>query len=83
MKKFLEKIEEQTKTHNPVVMAFGRMNPPTVGHEKLVNKVKEIANDNHAPHHVILSHSVNAKKDPLDSQTKLKHARRFFPNTKI
>ena len=83
MKKFLEKIEEQTKTHNPVVMAFGRMNPPTVGHEKLVNKVKEIAADHHAPHHVILSHSVNAKKDPLDSQTKLKHARRFFPNTNI
>ena len=83
MKKFLEKIEEQTKTHNPVVMAFGRMNPPTVGHEKLVNKVKEIAADHHAPHHVILSHSVNAKKDPLDTKTKVKHAKRFFPNTNI
>jgi predicted kinase len=83
MKKFLEKIEEDMQTKSPVVMAFGRMNPPTVGHEKLVNRVKEIANDYGAPHHVVISHSVDAKKNPLDSKTKLKHAKRFFPNTNI
>jgi len=70
-------------THNPVVMAFGRMNPPTIGHEKLVNKVKEIAHDLHAPHHIILSHSSDAKKNPLSIQDKVKHAKRFFPNTNI
>ena len=32
--------EEDTRK---VVISFGRMNPPTIGHEKLVNKVKEIA----------------------------------------
>ena len=83
MKKFLEKIHEDVKTHNPVVMAFGRMNPPTVGHEKLVNKVKEIAQDYHAPHHIILSHSSDAKKNPLDIATKVKHAKRFFPGANI
>lgn len=83
MKSFLQKVNEDTKTHNPVVMTFGRMNPPTIGHEKLVNKVKEIAHDYHAPHHVILSHTTNAKKDPLDTKTKIKHAKRFFPNTNI
>jgi predicted kinase len=83
MKKFLEKIEEDMQTKSPVVMAFGRMNPPTVGHEKLVNRVKEIANDYGAAHHVVISHSVDAKKNPLDSKTKLKHAKRFFPNTNI
>jgi hypothetical protein len=67
MKKFLEKIEEDMQTKSPVVMAFGRMNPPTVGHEKLVNRVKEIANDYGAAHHVVISHSVDAKKNPLDS----------------
>jgi predicted kinase len=83
MKTFLEKLHEDTKTHHPVVMAFGRMNPPTIGHEKLVNKVKQIAADHNAPHHVILSHSQNAKKDPLDVATKVKHAKRLFPNTNI
>jgi len=81
MKRFLEKIQEDAATHNPVVMAFGRMNPPTIGHEKLVNKVHELAKDYKATHHVILSHSVNAKKNPLEAQQKLKHAKRFFPNT--
>lgn len=70
-------------THNPVVMAFGRMNPPTIGHEKLVNKVKEIANDYSAPHHVIISHSIDAKKNPLDAKTKLTHAKRMFPGTNL
>ena len=83
MKKFIQKIEENIQTHNPVVMAFGRMNPPTTGHEKLVNKVKEIAHDYGAPHHVIISHSVDAKKNPLDVASKMKHAQRFFPGTNI
>ncbi len=83
MKSFLEKLEANSKTHKPVVMAFGRMNPPTTGHEKLVNKVKEIAKDYNAPHHIIISHSVDAKKNPLDIASKLKHAQRFFPNTNI
>ena len=83
MKKFLEKITEDEQTHNPVVMTFGRMNPPTIGHEKLVNKVKEIASDYHAPHHVIVSHSQDSKKNPLDVGSKLKHTKRFFPNTNM
>jgi predicted kinase len=83
MKKFLQKLFEEEQTENPVVMAFGRMNPPTTGHEKLVNRVKEIASDYKAPYHIILSHSTDAKKNPLDSKTKLKHAKRFFPDANI
>ena len=83
MKKFLEKIQEDAMTHKPVVMAFGRMNPPTIGHEKLVDRVKQIAKDYKAPHHIILSHSVDAKKNPLDVASKIKHARRFFPGANI
>jgi predicted kinase len=83
MKSFLEKLEADSKTHKPVVMAFGRMNPPTTGHEKLVDRVKQIAKDYKAPHHVIISHSIDSKKNPLDAKTKLKHVKRFFPNTNI
>jgi predicted kinase len=83
MKKFLQKVEENAQTQKPVVMAFGRMNPPTIGHEKLVNRVQEIAKDYNAPHHVVISHSVDAKKNPLDVKRKLLHAKRFFPGANI
>jgi predicted kinase len=83
MKSFLEKLEADSKTKKPVVMAFGRMNPPTIGHEKLVNRVKDIAKDYNAPHHVIISHTMDTKKNPLAANNKLKHAKRFFPDTNI
>lgn len=83
MKTFLEKVEDDHKTERPVVMAFGRMNPPTIGHEKLVNHVKNIARDYNAPHHIIISHSTDSKKNPLEVTKKVKHAKRFFPGTNI
>jgi len=83
MKKFLEKLHEDAQTHTPVVMAFGRMNPPTIGHEKLVDRVKQLAKDYKAPHHIIVSHSMDAKKNPLELASKIKHAKRFFPGANI
>jgi hypothetical protein len=83
MKSFLQRLEDASKTDHPVVMAFGRMNPPTTGHEKLVNRVQEIAKDYKAPHKIIVSHSMDSKKNPLDVDSKLKHAKRFFPGANI
>lgn len=65
------------------VFAFGRLNPPTTGHEKLVNKVKELADKHKANHLIVVSHSTDNKKNPLTPQQKIKHAKRFFPNTNI
>jgi len=79
--KFRDFILEATEKH--AVMAFGRMNPPTTGHAKLVDKVKEVAAEHKASHHVVLSHSQDAKKNPLSAKDKLKHAKRFFPNTNL
>jgi hypothetical protein len=59
------------------------MSPPTVGHEALVNKVKEVAKNFKGDHNVVLSHSQDSKKNPLPPQLKLKHAKRFFPGTNI
>ena len=74
-------LEEQKEKH--AVLAFGRMNPPTVGHAKLVDKVKEVAKEVGGTHHVVISHSQDAKKNPLSAQDKVKHAKRFFPDTNI
>ena len=65
------------------VITFGRMNPPTSGHEQVVNKVKSIASANKASHEVILSGSQDAKKDPLTPEQKKEHASRAFPATKV
>ncbi len=79
--KFREFIAENKEKH--AVMAFGRMNPPTTGHEVLVNKVKSVANRVGGSHHVVLSHSQDAAKNPLTAAQKVKHAKRFFPDTNI
>ena len=62
------------------VFTFGRLNPPTVGHEKLVNKVKQVAKRLNAEPHVYLSHSQNSKKDPLNYNQKFKYAKQAFGN---
>ena len=79
MKSFLELVREQEETKKPVVMAFGRMNPPTTGHLKLIDKVKSTAEKMGAKHTVIVSHSQDSKKNPLSSETKIKHLKRYAP----
>ena len=74
-------LKEAKEKH--AVLAFGRMNPPTTGHEVLVNKVKDVAKQYNASHHVVLSHSQDKSKNPLSARQKLKHAQRFFPNTNL
>lgn len=60
------------------VVAWGRMNPITVGHEKLVNKVIAVARDNKAVPHIFLSHSQDAKKNPLSHAEKIKFGQQAF-----
>lgn len=61
-----------------VVISFGRMNPPTIGHEKLINKVKEVARKTGAKAEVYLSHTQDAKKNPLSYDDKLTAAKEAF-----
>src|SRR5210317_158005 len=79
--KFKEFIQESKDKH--AVLAFGRFQPPTTGHEAVVNKVKSVAKQHNASHHVVLSHSNDPKQNPLSAKDKVKHAKRFFPGTNI
>ena len=67
----------------PIVMAFGRMNPPTGGHEGVINKVKEVAGQFGAAHEIVLSASEDPKKNPLTPEQKVKYAKKFFPGANI
>lgn len=81
MKSFLELVEEQKQSEHHHVMTFGRMNPPTTGHLKLIDKVKEIAKKHNATHSVVTSHSQDSKKNPLSAAQKVKHLKRYSPGT--
>jgi cytidyltransferase-like protein len=83
MKSFLELVEEQKPGENHHVMTFGRMNPPTTGHLKLIDKVHEIAKKHNATHSVVTSHSQDAKKNPLSAAQKVKHLKRYSPGSHI
>ena len=56
---------------------FGRMNPPTVGHEKLLDSLAKKAGRN--DYFVFLSQTSDSKKNPLDYSSKVKHVRKMFP----
>ena len=51
--KFLDYIQENKD--NYAVMSFGRMNPITKGHQKLVNKVQQVARQVGGSPHCIIS----------------------------
>ena len=61
-----------------IVFTFGRMNPPTIGHQKLADKVKSVAKAQGADVRIYLSHTQNNKKDPLDYASKLRYAQKAF-----
>jgi nicotinic acid mononucleotide adenylyltransferase len=63
-----------------IVLAFGRMNPITVGHEKLVNKIKSVARKEKATPALYLSHSQDKKKNPLKYEDKIRYAKKAFGN---
>jgi cytidyltransferase-like protein len=81
MKSFLEIIQEAESSQKHHVMTFGRMNPPTTGHLKLIHKVKEVADKHNAGHTVVVSHSQDSKKNPLSGEQKVKHLKRYAPGT--
>jgi len=60
-----------------VYFTFGRMNPPTIGHGKLLDSLATKSGRN--PYKVFLSQSTDNKKNPLAYPDKVKHVRKMFP----
>jgi len=70
----IDSIDEAPK--KTIAFTFGRFNPPTIGHEKLIKKVKSIsAND----YRIYLSRSEDPKKNPLSPRQKLDVMKKMFP----
>jgi cytidyltransferase-like protein len=77
---------EQQPTETPVpefpgvVVVFGRFNPPTIGHQKLLDRAAKEANKKGYELRIYPSRSNDPKKNPLTPQMKISYMRQMFPD---
>jgi nicotinamide mononucleotide adenylyltransferase len=79
MKKLRQVLKELPS--RKVVFAFGRFQPPTTGHELLVNIVKKVASAQKADHVIFASRTHDKKSNPLPVDRKVYYLKRMFPKT--
>ena len=72
----MRKFSDITEATGKIVFAFGRFNPPTTGHEKLITKVAKISGSD--PYRIYPSLTQNPKKDPLPHALKVAYMRKMF-----
>ena len=75
--KEVQDLEMHEATKKSVAFAFGRFNPPTIGHEKLISKVKSQPTNDYK---IFLSRSEDPKKNPLSPRDKLTIMKKLFPS---
>ena len=74
-RKFINEAKSKT-----AVFSFGRMNPPTVGHGKLIAKVVSVAKKEKATVMIFPSKTEDSKKNPLSFKMKVKVLKDVFGN---
>lgn len=74
--KEIDDLEMHEAKGKSIAFSFGRFNPPTTGHEKLINKVASVRADDYR---VYLSRSQDPKKNPLSPRQKLDIMKKMFP----
>ena len=72
----MKNFRDLTEAKETIVFTFGRFNPPTIGHEKLIKKVAQVAGSN--PYQIYPSFTTNPKKDPLPHALKVAYMRKMF-----
>ena len=68
------------KTKGTLTVAFGRFNPPTIGHQQLMDVAAQAASGDDGGEYLIFpSRSQDKKKNPLDPDTKIEYMQKFYP----
>ena len=67
------------KTKGTLTLAFGRFNPPHAGHQQLMDIAAQSAEAEESDYIIVPSRSQDAKKNPLDADTKVSIMRQMFP----
>ena len=75
--KEIDSLKEATGTpKRHIAFTFGRFNPPTIGHEKLINKVASVGANEYI---IVPSGSFDSKKNPLKVDDKVRIMKSMFP----
>ena len=77
MKAKPEDVEKSGMMSNDITVVFGRFNPPTIGHEKLLQAAEKAAQG--GDFKIYPSRTQDAKKNPLDPDMKVSYMRKMFP----
>jgi hypothetical protein len=67
------------KTKGTLTIAFGRFNPPTIGHQQLMDVAAQSSAADGGDYLIYPSRSQDKKKNPLDPDTKVSYMRKMFP----
>jgi hypothetical protein len=71
-------VEKDAVDENTVTVAFGRFNPPTVGHEKLLKAARKSSLGGDLK--IYPSRTQDPKKNPLDPDMKISYMKKMFPD---
>ena len=75
--------EKVNPSDNPLVLHWGRFNPGTAGHEKMINKGADIARRIGAKQKVVATRSQDSKNNPLSPTQKLSWLKTMFPGQDV
>ena len=70
--------DAKSRGSDDITVAFGRFNPPTIGHEKLLKAAKKVAAGGDLK--IYPSRTQDNKKNPLDPDMKVSYMRKMFPD---
>ena len=79
MKTISELLKKNTGRSKPVVFAFGRLNPPTIGHQKLIERIITIAKRVKGLPVLYVSASQDKRKNPLTVKQKVDYLKKVYP----
>ena len=70
----------ETKSSEGIVLVFGRFNPPTVGHQKLLQAAQRESKRTNSDLKIYPSRTQDPKKNPLDPGMKINFMKQMFPD---
>ena len=80
---YLRELFLKEDDRSTAVFAFGRFNPPTIGHKKLLDTLESAAQKANGKAYLFLSHKQNNKTDPLTHKEKSDYWKMFYPTVAI
>ena len=78
LKKASPSPEDKSQETQPLTIVFGRFNPPTIGHDKLLKSAKRISSGGDVK--IYPSRTQDPKKNPLDPDMKISFMKKMFPD---